>query len=191
MELFKTPTQLPFLHYTFKETEGTGFAAGEKYKSLSLDLGPMPLMEQPSIDELWTIEDNSNIQKSQTDNGKFSAAIILCSAVAFRSRRASANILIVQNEEMQNFYTTKWIEHNLAPKLTVLVDPTLEPNELRATYWRVIYKKERVGDDVVTFSEVPIAIDGGVQISPEGFSAIQKGPNVDMDYHGYFRRGFL
>src|SRR5277367_6008030 len=100
LDLFKTPSNLPFLHYTYKMVDVEGFG-GEVLKSpsMSLDCGPMPIVEQPSVDDLWTIEDNSNIQKAKDhSHGRIFAANILCSAVAFRSRRAAANILIVPNE---------------------------------------------------------------------------------------------
>jgi len=191
MDLFKTPKQLPFLHYTYHWVDANtwGNGATEKQQQMSIDLGPMPFLEQPSLDDLWTTEVNENIQKSG-EHQLLVAANILRSAVAFRSRRAVANILIVQNQEKKD-----WLDTNATflrqQACTVIVDPTLQPNEIRATYWKLIFKKDRIGSEVVCFSDIPIAVDGGIQISPEGFSAIQKSDNISIDYHCYFRRGFM
>ncbi len=193
---FKTPSNLPFMFYTSKQTT----FKGETFPQMTLNLGSKPIIETPSLEDLWTTVNNPNIQRKRVSNCSSSiksehelhrmfAANIIANDVARRSRRAAANILIVPNKTEKDWFDETYTRFKYQ-RMTVVVDPTLEPNELRATYWKIMYKRERVGDNVIT-TDIPAYVDGGLQLSPEGFSCIQKEGDCWIDYHSYFARGFM
>lgn len=179
LHLFKTPSNLPFLYYSTKEVEYNG----QKHPQMTLDVAIKPIIVESTfeLDGLWTIEHNANIQRAyERPHGRIFAAQILRNAVARKSRRSVANILIVPNE-IEKLWFDEQISELRWNDLTVHVDPSLRPNELRATYWKITYDRDNI----------PRAVDGGLQFSPEGFSCIQKEGNCWYDYHSYFVRGFM
>jgi|SRR5271157_149615 len=193
LSLFKTPSNLPVLFYSTKQVT----YKGETYPQMSLNMEVKPIIEQPPLDDLWTVVNNPNIQKAhEHSDGRIFAANIICNDVARRSRRAAGNILIVPNKTQKAWFDKRYTELKWHTRMTVVVDPSLEPNELRATYWKIMYKKECIGHykggwpKVIT-TDIPVAIDGGLQLSPEGFSCIQKEGDCWIDYHSYFARGFM
>jgi hypothetical protein len=183
LDFFKTLKTLPFLYYTSTPRMSS---EGAVYDSISLEMTLMPVLPAPPVEvlsQLWEVENNHNIQQAyKHEHGRMFASNILRTSIARKSRRACGNIIIVPNENEK-----QWFE-DMKPKVTqqdcaILVDSSLQPNEIRTTYWKIVYNRE-TGE--------PIAVDGGIQISPEGVSYVQQGVNnCVINYTSYFSRGFL
>lgn len=181
LKLFETPSNLPFLWYKKVGEYTTNFANLDPitHPKMSLEFGLKPIINQPTLEELWPIEKNENIQRAHKHEfGRIFAANILCNSIARKSRRAYGNILIVPNEAERMWFAEKYVRFNY--KISVFVDSSLEPNELRATYWKI--HLDQMG--------TPGIVDGGIQVSPEGVSCIQKNDDTMFNYSDYFARGF-
>lgn len=192
LDIFRTPKQLPFLYYSGKDVEYIDTDSGETKtikNQLSLELGDKPIIEQPSLDDLWTLVDLGRFDNHEM--GKLIAINKLCNEVARRTRRACANIVFVPNDTEKLVVDTHNKKYNMTAK--VIVDETLKPNELRATYWEVRFKRERTSRehiyDITTTNEA-MAVDGGIQLSPDGFSCIRRENGCTNLYKDYFVRGF-
>lgn len=179
LDLFKTPSNLPFLFFTVTEIE-QGVCGAKELPPLSLHAGVQQIIEQPTFDDLWVTVNNANIQKaSEHVHGRLFAANIIRNDVARRSRRAVGNILIVPDVEQQTWFEDQISARKIHPLDKVLVDPSLQPNELRSTYWKI----------KLSADGVPVCVDGGLQFSPEGFSCVPTSKR--FSYHSYFSRGFM
>jgi hypothetical protein len=187
LDIFKTPENLPFLYY---RSDGTapGFFGGEPTPSIRLHVGYMPVRKEISsleldafLDDVWQEVDNDNLKRaSQHQYGRLFAANILRTRIGFTSRRACGNILIVPNSEEKEWFDDIH-QHFQSTICQVIVDESLKPNELRATYWRISHGKDSTRGPV----------DGGIQISPEGLSYIVEQPPLGFNYRHYFTKGFL
>ena len=183
LDIFTTPKRLPFLFYGTNETG----------MCLKADHFPITTID-PS--DLWETMDVSK-KLTGDERDPFCTVVSLCSRIALKSRRGCANMLFVMDEERR-----LWLKEKLGRRdVDVRVDPDLEPNEVRATYWRMMMSKpslEKLFSDPLSFVpdasfvSQPLAVDGGIQISPEGLSVISgNGAMKGYDYRSYFARCFL
>jgi hypothetical protein len=156
MKIFSTQKELHFLHCTVDQTG---------LMTLSADLFPNSHPEP--FEDWFTTVDVSHI-RGQTFSKRF-AANILANRIASATRRAAGNILFVPDHDTQ-----VWFQHTPGPQFQYVINYDLKPNELRCTFW-----KQHLGRN-----GNPVAVDGGVQFSPTGFSA-------QPNYKDYFARCFL
>lgn len=156
MKIFSTKKELHFLHVTL----GSNGAM-----TLSADL--FPNSKPDPFEDWFKLVDVSHIAGHMMT--KRFAANILANRIASQTRRAAGNILFVPDHD-----TELWFQHTPGPQFRYIIDYDLKPNELRCTFW-----KQHLGQNGQA-----VAVDGGVQFSPTGFSAV---PN----YKDYFARCFL
>lgn len=152
-QLFKTSQTLPMLCYD------------RTTPVVSLQANKYPMMSATNatkiIDALFQHVSVKHVQHAV--DYRVLAARALAVMVARISRRGVANILFVPNSELEVYY-----QHSDHWYTKIIVDERLQPNELRAAFWR----------STETF------VDGGVQISPDGLM-------VAPGAAGYFVKCFL
>lgn len=98
---------------------------------------------------------------------------MLRNQIAIDTRRGVANIAIVQNDAM-----AKLLENNQINFM--FIDESIDPNEIRLMYWRLI------GHDGEN-----VAVDGGFAITPDGIFFNNTGEHTTGDVvpTAYMRRG--
>lgn len=148
------------LHFIYHTTDKDG--------AMCLEMGIQPIVAGALTDVWTTIETQPSINPLR----QLFAANRCQTHVARLSRRAMGNILFVPTYEQKDWFDVQY--QTIKRQTQVFVDPLLDSNELRSTYWKIIYNKENV----------EVAVDGGIQLSPEGYS-------YNPNYNGYFVRTFL
>lgn len=166
---FKTPHNLPFLF----------LLKGEDIDPISLNLDHMPIVDELPFG-LWTTY--------KTKTSKIYIANAIRNEVARGSRRAVGNIIFLSTNSECECFKEQFASYGHSD-IKFVVDSQLYPNEIRSTYWKILYRKIRVGDEIIETDE-PVAIDGGIQLSPDGISCIYNIKGLVSDYTKYFVKGF-
>lgn len=117
LDIFKTPCNLPFLYYStemvdFNDSDGL-------HPRMTLECHEKPIIEQPSLDDLWTLVDIKYDIKHK--DAPMLAANKLCNTIARNARRGFGNIVFVPTEalnygSMNTILSTNW-------KLALLLIP--------------------------------------------------------------------
>lgn len=159
MTPYSTPQNLPFLFYKLDDTG-------------NLDFQAMKFPARKGITEVpadwYQTVDLSPMHNARSDpNFKIFAANIIANRVALRTVRAVANILFVPDFDSKIYFDNAFATYSKYD--TVIIDRSLQPNEIRCTYWKIVDGR---------------AVDGGVQFSPDGYTTAPNSPS-------YFARCFL
>lgn len=141
--------------------------------TLSLHADTFPVSEESPYESWFSVHVHGLNQHDDDTLYHGCVARTLLNRIAAATRRAAGNVLFVPNfDEFLRYSNCEQllIGVNLQD-LQVVIDYDLEPNELRATYWKC----------------PPMwsgAVDGGVQFPPEGFVA-------QPAYRDFFWKTFL
>lgn len=193
-DLFKTPSNLLTVYYScdnaeeFESLNSISFDM-ENPPKMCLEATHMTLCEQPPFEELWSKNTMDLSKYGNSDMSMFIAINAMMNQIARLSRRGCGNIVFVPTEGQRQ----KVHEHFKFNNFKVHTDNTLKPNELRVTYWKVNNRRYNVDGTMLGIRETdePQFVDGGIQITPEGFACIKKQGKCMSDYHDYFVRGFM
>jgi hypothetical protein len=181
-ELFSTPSELPFLLYKagdalLGEGEGEIDWGSPDRPSISLHCETRRACEPIPMDELFTVHSLGYFKGLPHP---LIVANVLCNEIARQTRRAAGNIVIVPSQLLKEDLEALAPEH--CKNWTIIVDDTLQSNEIRATYWKAVSKNHWAG--LSTDPSPAVAVDGGIQITPHSFHKL---PN----WKSYFLRAFV
>lgn len=142
--MFKTSSNLPFLHFVHNADKSLTLRADNFLADRSLTQFPT---------QLYREVDMSRVKRSDRYFGAF-VVNILANDIARASRRGVGNILFVPNYDKQLYY-----QHcGTSRKFQIEIDRSLAPNEVRCAYWRLHLNS--LGQEM--------AVDGGIQFTPDG-----------------------
>ena len=153
IEMFGTSEPLPFLKMKHSE-EGLVLTCEQGEKV-------------PAIAYTNWFEEIFLYEKVESYKARFATNTLMI-RIAHDTRRGSANHLFVKGTEMLKEITAVG---PLPSNLTVHFDDSLQHNEIRACFWRNMGTSPN------------IAIDGGVQITSDGFYV--------NNIHAYFKKVFI
>ena len=155
---FNTISNLPFIYMKDGDAGTYSIALSSFMVNPGFVSVPADLYETCSVQHI-----------SNSDKYLERAALILTNRIAQRSRRGVGNILFVPDSDHKDFFENSTFTQRVKDS-RVVIDRSLQPNELRCALWRIMYDGK--------------VLNGGVQFTPKGGVMA---PNASA----YFSRCFL